>query len=114
MIRLAMRSVGLYGRGQRNAHDVQLRHHHVRCPRLPGAFDRFTILHISDMHADMSQGAMRRVIELLGGLDYDACVLTGDFRGAIFEFKLLGGRTEFAAQDDSAVVNGDLKMRIGR
>jgi uncharacterized protein len=84
MIRLALRSVGLYRRGQRNAHDVQLRHHHVRCPRLPGAFDRFTILQISDMHADMCQGAMRRVIELLGGLDYDACVLTGDFRGRTF------------------------------
>jgi uncharacterized protein len=36
------------------------------------------------MHADMSQGAMQRVIGLVGDLDYDACVLTGDFRGKTF------------------------------
>jgi predicted MPP superfamily phosphohydrolase len=84
VIRLALRSTGLYGRACRNALDVRLRHNHVRCRRLPRAFDGFTILHISDMHADMSQGAMQRVITLLGSLAYDACVLTGDFRGRTF------------------------------
>jgi uncharacterized protein len=79
-----LRSAGLYGRGRRNAHDVQLRHNHILCKRLPSAFDGFTILQISDMHADMSQGAMQRVIGLVGDLDYDACVLTGDFRGKTF------------------------------
>jgi predicted MPP superfamily phosphohydrolase len=52
--------------------------------RLPGAFDGFTILHISDMHADISVEAMQRAIELLASLDYDICVLTGDFRGKTF------------------------------
>jgi uncharacterized protein len=84
IIRLVLRSAGLYGRGRRNAHDVQLRHNHILCKRLPSAFDGFTILQISDMHADMSQGAMQRVIGLVGDLDYDACVLTGDFRGKTF------------------------------
>jgi predicted MPP superfamily phosphohydrolase len=84
MIRLALQSTGLHGRARRNAHDVRLRHNHIRCKRLPRAFGGFTILHISDMHADMSHGAMQRVIELLGGLAYDACVLTGDFRGKTF------------------------------
>jgi uncharacterized protein len=84
IIRLMLRSAGLYGRGRRNAHDVQLRHNHILCKRLPSAFDGFTILQISDMHADMSQGAMQRVIGLVGDLDYDACVLTGDFRGKTF------------------------------
>ena len=42
------------------------------------------ILHISDMHVDISERAMDRVIELARDLDYDACVLTGDFRGKTF------------------------------
>jgi predicted MPP superfamily phosphohydrolase len=36
------------------------------------------------MHADMSQGAMRRLAELVDELTYDLCVLTGDYRGKTF------------------------------
>ncbi len=84
VIRSVLRVSGLYKRGQRNAGDVRLRHNHVGCKRLPTAFDGFTILHISDMHADISQDAMQRVTELLADLAYDICVLTGDFRGKTF------------------------------
>lgn len=84
LIRNALKLAGLYGRGCRNAEDVQVRHHHVKLPGLPAAFDGFTILHLSDLHADISAGAMRRVIELLPGVRYDICVLTGDFRGRTF------------------------------
>jgi hypothetical protein len=44
----------------------------------------FTLLHISDLHVDMNEGAMRRLTELLPNLEYDACVMTGDYRGATF------------------------------
>lgn len=86
VIRSALWLVGLYERGRRNARDVQLRHNDVSSPRLPYEFDGFTVLQISDMHADISEGAMRRVIELLTDLEleYDLCVLTGDFRGNTF------------------------------
>jgi len=84
LIRNALKLAGLYGRGCRNADDIQVRHHHVKLPELPAAFDGFTLLHLSDMHADISTGAMRRVIELLPGVRYDICVLTGDFRGQTF------------------------------
>jgi predicted MPP superfamily phosphohydrolase len=47
-------------------------------------FDGFAVLHISDLHADMNEGAMRRLIDLVGGLRYDVCVLTGDYRGKTF------------------------------
>jgi uncharacterized protein len=56
----------------------------IRLPRLPANFDAFTILHLSDLHADMSQRALGRAAELLDGLDYDLCVLTGDFRGRTY------------------------------
>jgi hypothetical protein len=83
-IRNALRLAGLYGRGLRNAERVELRHNDVTCGQLPPSFDGFGILHISDMHADMNPGAMRRVIELVDGMRYDICVLTGDFRGKTF------------------------------
>jgi uncharacterized protein len=84
VIRIALRLTGLYGRGLRNAERVELRHNHIKFRQLPPSFDGFAILHISDMHADMSQGAMTRLIELVDELRYDLCVLTGDFRGQTF------------------------------
>ena len=84
VIRTVLRLTALYGRGQRNACDVQVRRNPVTSDRLPKAFDGFTILHISDLHADISLPSMRRLAALLPALDYDACVLTGDFRGNTF------------------------------
>jgi predicted MPP superfamily phosphohydrolase len=63
---------------------VQLRRNDVRLPRLPEAFDGFTILHLSYLHADMSASVMERVTELALGLEYDLCVLTGDYRGRMY------------------------------
>jgi predicted MPP superfamily phosphohydrolase len=84
VIRNTLRLTGLYWRGKRNAECVTIRHNAVSSERLPAEFDGFTILHISDMHVDMNQGAMKRLAELLPGMSYDICVLTGDFRGATF------------------------------
>jgi predicted MPP superfamily phosphohydrolase len=84
LIRTTLLLTGLYGRGRRNAERVELRRNTVRRPRLPGPFDGFTILHLSDLHLDLNPGAMRRVAELLPGLAYDLCVLTGDYRGKTF------------------------------
>ncbi|MBS0641065.1 MAG: metallophosphoesterase family protein [Proteobacteria bacterium] len=84
VIRTTLRLAGLYRRGVRNAGAVQVVRNEITSPRLPRAFDGFTLLHITDLHADISGPAMRRVIDLLPGLDYDLCVLTGDYRGATF------------------------------
>ena len=56
----------------------------MHLPNLPSAFDGFTILHLSDLHADMSGPALQRVAELTPDLDYDLCVLTGDYRGRTY------------------------------
>ncbi len=84
VIRNALKLTGLYWRGRRNAERIEVRRNSVRLPGLPAPFDGYTILHISDMHVDMNQGAMARLMELVEGLDYDACVLTGDFRAKTF------------------------------
>jgi len=61
-----------------------VRHNYIRLHRLPPAFNGFTLLHISDLHVDMNEGAMRRLEQLLPDLAYDICVITGDYRGATF------------------------------
>ena len=80
-IEIALRVTGTYWRGRANAGKVQVRRNTVRLPNLPSAFDGFTVLHLSDLHADLSGPAMQRAAELAHGLDYDLCVLTGDYRG---------------------------------
>lgn len=84
LIRAALKLSGLYWRARRNAERIIVKQNEVRSKDLPLRFDGFTILHISDMHVDMNEAAMRRLIELVGELRYDLCVLTGDFRGKTF------------------------------
>jgi hypothetical protein len=84
VIRTALKLTGLYWRGRRNAERILVTHNEVSFKELPPLFDGFTILHISDMHVDMNEGAMLHLIELVGGLDYDLSVLTGDYRGKTF------------------------------
>jgi uncharacterized protein len=84
IIRAALKLSGLYWRARRNAERIIIKHNDVRSKDLPPGFDGFVILHISDMHVDMNEGAMRRLIELVGELRYDICVLTGDYRGKTF------------------------------
>ena len=87
-IEAALRATGLYRRGRANAADVRLRHNLVSLARLPKTLDGFAILHLSDLHADMSGPAMQRVEALIRGLAYDVCVMTGDYRGRTFgDFK---------------------------
>jgi len=83
-IRAALMLAGLYWRGRRNAEKVELRHNTVVSTKLPATFDDFTLLQISDLHVEQSEGAMRRLGELVPALDYDLCVMTGDFRGPTY------------------------------
>jgi predicted MPP superfamily phosphohydrolase len=81
LIEIVLRLSGTYWRGRSNAANVVVKRNLVALPSLPTSFDGFTILHLSDLHADMSQGALQRAAELAAHLKYDLCVLTGDFRG---------------------------------
>ena len=83
-LRNVLKLTGFYWRGHKNTERVQVRHNDIELPDLPRLFDGFTILHISDMHADMNPGCMQRLIELLHEVKYDICVLTGDYRGKTF------------------------------
>ena len=65
VIRTTLKLMGLYWRGHRNADQIQVRHNHIEIKALPSWFNGFTLLHISDLHVEMSEGAMRRLAELL-------------------------------------------------
>src|SRR5207249_9768661 len=84
VIRNALKLTGLYWRGRRNTGSILVKRNDVMFKELPPLFDGFTILHLSDMHVDMNEAAMQRLIELVGGMRYDLCVLTGDYRGKTF------------------------------
>ena len=84
VIKFGLRLIGLYGRARRNTQRIEVRENYLRFRDLPPAFDGFTILQISDLHADMNGPAMARLAEMLPELRYDLCVLTGDYRGKTY------------------------------
>ena len=105
IIRNALKLTGLYWRARRNADRIIVKRNDLRFAALPSLFDGYTILHISDMHVDLSEAAMQHLIELVDGVQYDLCVLTGDYRGKTF------GPFE-AALDGLAKVRTHLKPPI--
>jgi len=84
IIKGALKLSGLYWRARGNAQRVTVRRNEVKFAALPESFDGYTILHISDMHVDMSEAAMQHVGELADDMSYDLCVLTGDYRAKTF------------------------------
>jgi uncharacterized protein len=84
VIRNALRITGLYRRARRNAERVVVRDNLICSERIPKSFDGFTLLQISDLHADLNEGAMRNLARLVVELSYDICVLTGDYRGKTY------------------------------
>ena len=79
-LRVLLRISGLYGRGQRNARRLQIRHHEVDLAHLPRCFNGFTILQVSDLHVDGFPDLVDVLIGRLEEVEYDLAVLTGDFR----------------------------------
>ena len=80
LILASMRLVGVHGRARRNARTLAAVHHIVPLRGLPRAFDGYRILHLSDLHIDVSDETAHAIFEAVSAVDYDVCVLTGDYR----------------------------------
>jgi predicted MPP superfamily phosphohydrolase len=80
LIRSSMRLVGVHGRAQRNARQVGVVQHTAALPGLPAAFEGLRVLHLSDLHIDVSEPAAHAIIGAVRDVEYDLCVLTGDYR----------------------------------
>ena len=85
IIRNLLKALGLYWRGHRNSLAVRVNFQELPCPDLPEAFDGFRLLHISDTHIDGNPDLIGILARLIDPLEYDVCVITGDFREGTFE-----------------------------
>ena len=83
-IRLCLKISGLWGRAHRNYFDIQVVRNEVVLPRLPAAFDGFTILQLTDLHADLHPDFPAAVARVIAPLKYDYMAVTGDFRTCTF------------------------------
>jgi predicted MPP superfamily phosphohydrolase len=84
LIAYALRLSGLYWLGHRNTLKIEVRENEIPLAGLPAAFDGFTLLHMTDLHADLNPPAMAALAERVAALQYDVCVLTGDYRAQTF------------------------------
>src|SRR3954465_13370101 len=80
ILKFGLKITGLYNRGLRNALQPVVRHHVIWSQRLPAAFDGYKILHVSDLHIDGRPLLTEKLGQLLGKLDADVCLITGDYR----------------------------------
>lgn len=85
VVRNSLRAVGLLGRARRNALDIRIAYQDWPLRGLPAVFDGFRLLHLTDLHLDINDQALHAISEQVRGIqDYDACVLTGDYRARTF------------------------------
>ncbi len=83
-IRRLLKATGVYGRGRRNALRPRVVENHFTLTHLPKVFEGVTILQLSDLHLDMHRGLPEAIGEAVRNLEYDVCVLTGDYRAKTY------------------------------
>lgn len=71
---------GLYERGFNNAKNIVVNEIDVHFAELPVSFHGYKILHLTDLHLDCFEGIEDIICERIDHLDFDLCVLTGDYR----------------------------------
>jgi len=71
--------VGKWKQGRLNFTQIQRRSNELAIPGLPAPFDGFRLLQLSDLHFNLAPDLLGPAIrDAIDGLDYDACVITGD------------------------------------
>lgn len=80
LITLGLKTMGFYHWGFKNALDVALKQHELYFENLPRNFDGYKILHLSDLHIDCLPGLEDVICQMISGLEYDMCAITGDYR----------------------------------
>jgi len=71
---------GLSRIGRRNAADIGVKRRCLALNNLPSPFSGFRILHVSDPHFNGDKLATNNLFNAIASVDYDLCVLTGDYR----------------------------------
>lgn len=75
-----LRWTGLLPKARRNVTGFRVESLQVPLPRLAPAFDGYRVLHLSDLHMDAMPDRGASLRRTLADLNFDLCVITGDFR----------------------------------
>ena len=75
-----LKITGQYKKGYGNAKTIHNTEIELKFPNLPAAFNGFRILHLSDLHIDSLPGFTSLIIDKIKDLQFDICLLTGDYR----------------------------------
>lgn len=74
-----LKCTGFHDRARRNCFDYRLERNDVYLPDLPADFEGYTILHLSDLHADGLVDKGEGILRIVEALPCDLAVLTGDY-----------------------------------
>lgn len=81
LLRGALKLSGMYARGRSNALKIRVVENEMKSDRLPAALHGLRVLHLSDLHIDVSATFQDVLTSCLRNVnDYDFCVVTGDLR----------------------------------
>jgi len=72
--------IGQYDKGHTNALNIQVNKIELQFNNLPSTFENYKILHLSDLHLDSDPELVDSIIKKIKLLEYDLCVITGDYR----------------------------------
>ncbi|MGB7301875.1 MAG: metallophosphoesterase [Burkholderiaceae bacterium] len=84
LFRRSLKLAGLLNSGRQNALELAVTYHDLRVRDLPVEFDGYRILHLSDLHLDANEFLPTVLIDQIGAVQSDLCVMTGDFRARSF------------------------------
>lgn len=84
VMRFILKLTGVYWWGRRNSLKIQVKENQFILPALPKSFHGYRILHLSDLHVDINEQMASAIAKSIEGLEYDLCVLTGDYRAKSF------------------------------
>ena len=76
---LSLRVSFIRARGRWNALNVKIESVNIAFGNLPNGFDNTRILFITDFHIDATDTLADRIIRLADDIDYDFCILGGDY-----------------------------------
>ena len=80
LLKSALKGLGVLERGHQNSLDFSVKEVVTKFHELPDTFDGYRILHLSDLHLDGMLDAGHALGGIVRNLEYDLCVITGDFR----------------------------------
>ncbi len=80
ILKYILKSLGLFYRGTLNAMDYRTKEVRVQFENLPRPFRGLRVLHLSDIHIDGIGDNGERLKREISKIDFDLCVITGDFR----------------------------------